>query len=205
MVPSNGASRIHMWTAAVLVAGAVMAGCAAPTAAPTTSPSSTVAVASASYGPVATTVTDGVFRLTAHADQATYRTSDAIGMQAIVTYLGPAPFFAAYGSGPASGGGLVAFDVQQLDGSLAIHGTSPADCAPQPPLVANVPQAFPFVKSGAFDPSAPSDFESRYFADPLLHLPVGRWMLTTRADILGPACSLPAHQLTASVEVTVLP
>jgi hypothetical protein len=205
MVPSNGASRIHVWTAVVLLISALMAGCAAPTAAPTTSPSPTVAAASASYGPVATTVTDGTFRLTAHADRSTYHAGDAIGMHAIVTYLGPAPAFAAYGSGPTSGGGLVVFDVRQLDGSVAIHGTSPADCAPQPPLVADAPQAFPFVKSGAFDPSASSDFESRYFADPLLHLPGGRWMLTTRADILGPDCTLPAHQLTASIEVTVLP
>lgn len=179
-----------------------MAGCAAPTLSP---PASSTVAPTASYGPVETTATDGMFRLTAHADHATDHTGDAIGMQAIVTYLGPAATFAAYGSGPSSGGGLVAFDVQQLDGPLAIHGVSPLDCGPQPALVANEPQTFPFVKSGGFDPSASADFWSRYFADPLLHLPPGHWSLIARADILGPDCSRPAHQLMASVEVTVLP
>jgi hypothetical protein len=58
---------------------------------------------------------------------------------------------------------------------------------------------------GGFDPIASPDFGNRYFADPLLHLPVGHWSLVARADILGPDCSRPAHQLAASVEVTVLP
>lgn len=185
-----------------LIAMAAMAcvvGCAAPTVAPT---GQSTTLPTASYGPVETTVTDGMFRLTAHADHATYHTSDAIGVQAVVTYLGPAASFAAYGSGS----GLVAFDVQQLDGPLVVEGVSTADCGPQPTFVANKPRAFPFVKSGGFDPSASTDFWNRYFADPLLHLPAGHWSLVARADISGLECSLSSqHQLTASVEVTVLP
>ncbi len=48
---------------------------------------------------VQTTVADGMFRLTAHADRATCQTHDAIGMEALVTFLGPATSFPGTGSG----------------------------------------------------------------------------------------------------------
>lgn len=178
---------------------ALMAGCAAPTGIPTLLP--TVAP-TASYGAVETTVTDGLFRLTAHADQATYRTGEAIGMHAVVTFLGPAATFPASGSGS----GLVNFDVQQLDGPLAIQGTWTADCGQHPAFVADQPQTFPFTKSGAINSSASTDFWNSYFADPLMHLPAGRWRLVAEAEISGVDCSLSTeHHLTATVEVTVLP
>jgi hypothetical protein len=178
---------------AAALAGVV--GCSAPSPSPTVAPT-------ASYGPVETTVTDGMFRLTARADQANYHTHDAIGMVALVTFLGPAPNFPATGSGS----GLVTFDVQQVDGPLVIHGVTPLDCIPQPLLVANEPQAIPFAKSGGYDPSASPDFWNAYFADPLLHLPAGHWSLVARADITGVECDPSTlHHLMASVEVTVLP
>ncbi len=183
----------------VVAAVASLVGCASPTTAPTPSPTATPA---ASYGPAETTVTDGLFRLTAHTDHATYHSDDAIGMHAVVTFLGPAATFPATGSGS----GLVNFDVRQLDGPLVIQGVWTADCAPQPQMVANKPRTYVFTKSGGFDPSASPDFWNAYFADPLLHLPAGRWSLVAEADITGVDCNPSTqHHLTASVEVTVLP
>jgi len=132
--------RVVLIGSAVLLAAGCTLASTSSTAAPTPSPTVT---ANASYGPVETTVTDGLFRLTAHADQATYHASDAIGMHAVVTFLGPAANFPATGSGS----GLVNFDVRQLDGPLAIQGVWTADCALQPLLVANKPRTFPFTRA----------------------------------------------------------
>jgi hypothetical protein len=57
---------------------------------------------------------DGAFRLTIHAERPTYRTSEAIGISATLTYLGPEPTVDVLGSGT----GLVGFALRQLDGHL---------------------------------------------------------------------------------------
>ena len=73
-------------------------------------------------------------------------------------------------------------------------------------MTPGVPQTTAFFKSGgvsATDPDAP--FWTSFLADPLLHLPPGQWAVVAQAAIAGPECAPPSHDLTASVEVTVLP
>jgi hypothetical protein len=171
----------------------LLAGCGAPA-------SSTTAHTSESFGSAETTVADALFRLAVHADQATYQASDAIAVHAVLTYTGTDASFVPAGSGE----GLVAFSLRQLDGTLDMEAAVTADCVPHP-MTPGVPQTIPFFKSGAWEPEASdAGFWSRFFADPVLHLPPGRWAIIAQGSIRGPECAPPQHDLTASVEVTVL-
>lgn len=173
---------------------ALLAGCGA--GAP-----STTAHPSESLGPVETTVADARFRLSVHADQATYLSSEAIVVHAVLTYTGTDAAFVPAGSGE----GLVAFSLRQLDGTLDMEAAVTADCVPHP-MTPGVPQTIPFFKSGGYEPEATdAGFWSRFFADPVLHLPPGRWAIIAQGTIRGPECAPPQHDLTATVEVTVLP
>ncbi len=178
----------------LLALTALLAGCGAPVPSTTARPSE-------SLGPVETTVADDLFRLSNHADQATYHSTDAIAVHAVLTYTGTDASFVPAGSGE----GLVAFGLRQLDGTLDMEAAVTADCVPHP-MTPGVPQTIPFFKSGAYEPEASdAGFWSRFFADPLLHLPPGRWSIIAQGSMGGPECAPPLHDLTATVVVTVLP
>ncbi len=152
-------------------------------------------------GPVEATAQDDLFRLTARADQAVYHVNETIAMRATLTYTGTQPAFVAYGAA----GGVVSFSLRQLDGPLHMEGASDDVCA-RHPMAPGSTQMVPFIKSGGFDPAASDgDFWSQYFADPLLHLPAGRWTMLASAAIYGPECGPPHHFLTASLEIEVRP
>ena len=172
----------------------LLVGCGAPRPSATVQPSE-------SLGPADATVADELFRLSVHADQATYHTGDAIAVHAVVTYIGTDATFVPTGSGS----GLVAFSLRQLDGTMKMQAAVPLDCVPHP-MSPGVPQTIPFFKSGAWEAEASdAGFSSRFFADPVLHLPPGRWAIVAEGSMGGPECAPPQHDLTATVEVTVLP
>jgi hypothetical protein len=170
-------------------------GSTAPTLAPTVAPTD-------STGPVESTTQNDLFRLTIRAGRATYRTDEAIApVEAVLTYTGTQPDFAAWGAA----GGPVSFSLRQLDGPLHQEATSDDVCGYQL-MTPGETITVSFMKSGGFDPAASDgDFWSRYFADPDLHLPVGRWLISAALTVYGPECRPPNHFLTTSIEVQVVP
>jgi hypothetical protein len=108
-------------------------------------------------------------------------------------------------SGPS--GSLVAFGVEQIDG--------PIDTGPgwrpesgyyrfEPDEVLDIP----FAKSGGFEADGPmADFWRAWFADPVLRLPEGHYLITAYAYHCGrgAVCRGPWKGLTASVAIQVAP
>ena len=184
----------NRWRLVPLVASvSLLMGCGTSVA-PTGSPNPTLPSPAAS-------VADDLFSLAEHADRATYHASDPIGIQAVLTYTGTDTTLVPSGSGE----GLVAFGLRQLDGPLHMEAAVTADCA-QHPMAPGIPQAIPFFKSGAYEPTASdAGFWSQYFSDPVLRLPPGRWAIIATATIRGRDCASPEHDLTATVEITVEP
>ncbi|MGZ3632490.1 MAG: hypothetical protein ACXWQ6_09380 [Candidatus Limnocylindrales bacterium] len=170
-------------------------GSTVPTPTPTVAPT-------ASIGAVESSAQDDLFRLTIRAGRATYRTNEAIApVEAVLTYTGTQPDFATWGAA----GGPVSFSLRQLDGPLHQEATSDDVCGYQL-MAPGETLSVPFFKSGGFDPAASEgDFWSRYFADPQLHLPAGRWLISAGLTVYGPECMPPNHFLTTSIEVQVVP
>ncbi len=144
---------------------------------------------------------DGAFRVTIHAERPTYRTSEAIGISATLTYAGPEPTVVVLGSGS----GLVGFAVRQLDGHLRMGPAWLQSCRTYS-MGRGAAVAVPFVKSGGFVPSDPDGpFWQAFFADKELHLPAGTWQIDAVLDANLGSCGGEQHPLTASVIVRVEP
>jgi hypothetical protein len=155
--------------------------------------------ASPSSAPVRNTVDDGTFRLTLTAARGTYLASDAIGIVASLTYLGPDAAIDASGSGS----GLVTLRVQR-DGDRMIGGAGGRmNCASYPMVRGKTVDLVPVKVVGfnADDPAA--TFYRAYAADPLLHLPSGTWHLHAFLSATAGGCGAPEHTLDAVVTVVV--
>jgi hypothetical protein len=124
-----------------------------------------------------------------------------IDIGATLTWEAPAPRTTVWGSGS----GPVTFNIEQLDGDIALGGAMTADCAPHE-FERLVPVAFPFRKSGAFSDDDPNaDFYRAYFADPVLRLPAGRWRVTASAGGYLEPCEMnaPGFEITLGAEILV--
>jgi hypothetical protein len=129
---------------------------------------------------------------------------ETIPITTTLRYIGPVKRERATLYGPTRS--LVAFQVEQLDGPI---DTGPG-WGPQcwyyrfgPDEVKDIP----FEKSGGFDPSGPmAPFWKLWFADPVLRLPEGRYVITAYAHHSGRngRCSAPRKTLTASVAIEVV-
>jgi hypothetical protein len=148
-----------------------------------------------------TLVQDGAFRLTISAERPTYRTSEAIGISATLTYLGPDATVEVMGAG----NGLIGFGLRQLDGHLEMDPLWEQSCRTYP-MVRGAAVAFPFVKSGGFiDTDPDAAFWRAFFADKVLRLPAGNWRIEASLNGYLGACGGERHQLKVSVIVRVEP
>ncbi len=146
-------------------------------------------------------VDDGTLKLTLTADRATYAEGDAIAAVATIEYLGPEPSIPV-----SSSPGVVIFSVDRLDGPERVQGGDRLSCVGTT-LERGVPRAFPWAKSGSFDPADPTDtFAETYLTSgPELRLPAGTWRLVAGTAISGAGCVGPERALSAEVVVTVEP
>ncbi len=128
---------------------------------------------------------DELFSLTIHADSGRYAAEEPIKIATTLRYIGDEP--TTVGS---SGGGLVNFSVEQLDGPVDAFAGRDLDCARFEYRPGDV-ESVEFQKSGGYSNDDPmADFWRAFFADPELRLPPGEYRITASADYHhpGPDC-----------------
>jgi hypothetical protein len=104
----------------------------------------------------------------------TWRSDEAIQVATTLTYAGPDARTSVWGSGS----GVVEFQLQELTGNRSVGAPMTADCH-QWDYVRNVPLSIPYPKGAGWSEDDPNAlFYKAYTADPLLHLPPGRWRIT---------------------------
>ncbi len=158
----------------------------------------------ASPGPTASTATggasDGSFAVRMTIEHTTYRIGEPINATAGVTYVGPMAQVVPYGSG----GGMVVFSLEQLDGPLDMGPASDAMCATQPPLSRGSAVFVPFAKSGGFSETDPqAAFWRSFFAEKELRLPRGTWRLHAQLDAWLGGCGAGGEEHTLDAAATI--
>jgi hypothetical protein len=131
------------------------------------------------------------FVLETRLPKATWGPDEAIQVSTTFTWIGAAPMQSVW----ASAGGPVLFGLQQLDGPVTIGPASDLVCA-KADFQRGVVTPVPFAKSGGWsgdDPNAA--FYQRFFADPQLHLPRGRWRLRVTTEGFLAPCDAGARNL----------
>ncbi|MEP6638066.1 MAG: hypothetical protein ABJC39_01840 [Chloroflexota bacterium] len=103
-----------------------------------------------------------------------------------------------------SGGGLLAFEFQQIGGGRHIEPVWTADCAPHT-LATNQPMRSAITKSGGWsNDQQDAQFYRDFFADPVVRLPIGEWDITAVAMFVeGEGCGGASHTLRASIRVRI--
>ena len=173
---------------------AVLVGCA-------TKPSQ--APASTAPGPALRgEATDPEFRLVISTPKATWAAGETIQVEAALSYVGGA----AQATIAGSGGGVIGFSVEEVNGTRRMGPVSDDTCRPFT-IGPGQPMTAPYAKSGGFtaeDPNAA--FYRQFFADPLFRLPEGAWRVTVHASFSTGADCGGGRQvdLAATVQITVL-
>ena len=197
---------------ALLLLCLVVVGCGSETGPTTfapsfsTAPSASAALSSTapatSAGSQRAEVLEGAFDLLLELPKDTWRTDEAID--------GVATLALVNGSGMdlgGSGGGILQFEFDEVNGSRHVLPVSTSDCAPYriergTPMTSSLATSH---KSGGFtadDPNAA--FYRAFLADPAVHLPVGDWRITAIAMFIeGRGCSGLSHTMRATVLVHV--
>ncbi len=146
---------------------------------------------------------DDLFALSIETDRAQVVADEPVAITTTLRYVGAVKDETATVSG---GGDLVAFGVEQLDGAIDTGPGWRLSCSfyeLRPDEVLDIP----FAKSGGFDADGPmADFWRTWFADPVLRLPEGHYVITAYAHHgnRGPFCSGPWRTLSASVAIEVM-
>jgi hypothetical protein len=123
-----------------------------------------------------------------------------IDVAATLIWEGANPMATIWGSGS----GPVSFELEQIDGDMALGGMMTADCAMHD-YARLVPVQIPYRKSGGFsgdDPNA--GFYRAFFADPVLRLPAGRWRVTANAGGYLMPCEMDAPTVDISLSAEIL-
>jgi hypothetical protein len=151
--------------------------------------------------PVEQTVRDDVFTLTLRAPRNVWRAGEPIGVEALLTFVGPAQQVNVVGSGS----GLVMFSLEQLDGDLDVGGGADADCASHP-MTRGRPVVTPYQKSGGWSAEDPNAGKlEAFFRDPVFRLPTGTYQVfATFTGFLG-ECGGVEHSLRADIGLLVVP
>jgi hypothetical protein len=163
-------------------------------ASPTASPNPTVAP-SPSEGPVIGSVGDGIFRLDLKTPHGIYGPDDAIDPVATLFYIGPESTVTFAHAKPTIG-----FRIEEVGGDRTMGGVV-EDVCQATTLQRGEATTFPFVKGGTVEQT----FDRAWFADPILHLPVGTWRiladLDANIDQCGPVGDI--HKLTVQTTIVV--
>lgn len=128
---------------------------------------------------------DREFTLVITSPQATWPEGEAIQVQAELSYEGPLPVTTIW----SSGGGVIGFSVEEVNGDRKMDAIREASCAPYT-IGQGQPITTPYIKSGAINPGEPNEaFYRDFFEDPLFRLPPGSWRITAWASLnTGPDC-----------------
>ena len=126
----------------------------------------------------------------------------AIDVRTTLTWTGPAPKAAIWGSGM----GPVGFLYEELTGrKRTLGGVMTSDCA-QHPYDRGAVTRIPIGKSVAWSEDDPdAAFYREFSRDPLLRLPAGRWRITAELDGMLAPCdaNAPGLKLKAVLEIGV--
>ncbi len=147
---------------------------------------------------------DELFVLSITTDRPEVTAGDPIAITTTLRYVGNVKNKRANVSGP--GGGLVAFGIEQQDGPFDTGPSWRLSCGFhefEPDGVRDIP----FAKSGGFDADdSRADRWRSWFADPVLRLPEGRYVITAYAHHggRGSYCRGPWTTLEASVAIEVV-
>jgi len=190
----RSAALVPLAVVAVLVAGCIQ-GAGAPGQASPPGSSST------SPTPSRVTKSDGTFEVTISTPNAHVAPNEPITIRTTLTYVGPKPSIEAAGSG----GGLVAFSLEEVGGTRSIHSAITADCRTGYRFTRGVPVEQRFGKSGGFSQEDPNaDFIRTYLTDPVLRLPAGRWRVVADLNASEGTCTADGgHVLSVPLEITV--
>jgi hypothetical protein len=127
---------------------------------------------------------DDLFALTIQSARSRYAVDEPIVIETTLRYVG----------GPeqvtvtSSGGGLVGFSIEQLDGPVDALGGRDSDCREYRYGRGDV-ERVEFQKSGGFSNSDPmAEFWRAFYAEPLLRLPAGQYRITAQALYGQPGC-----------------
>jgi hypothetical protein len=181
----------------------VVLGCAQGTATPTPAPSPTLAPGSSVQQGSAEIQraegSQGPFQLVFELPRNTWRTDEAVdGLATLALVNGGRVDLGG------SGGGLLAFEFVEVNGSRRVEPVSTSDCAPYR-LGRGTPITSSIKKSGGFtaeDPNA--NFYRAFLTDPTVRLPAGDWRITAIATFIeGKGCRGQSHTMTAAVLVHV--
>lgn len=154
-------------------------------------------------GPIRASAADQGFRLTATLPADRFAAGQAIDVATELVYEGPNVGASIW----SSGSGPVFFALEQLDGPLEMGGGMNLDCS-EHELRRGVPLRPPFSKSGGFtaeDPNA--EFYRRFYVDPALRLPAGRWRVKAIVSGLLAPCdaNAPSLEFDVALDITVVP
>jgi hypothetical protein len=151
--------------------------------------------------PVERTVRDDAFTLTLRAPRNIWRTGEAVGVEALLTFIGPA----AEANVVGSSSGLVIFSLEQRDGDLDVGGGADADCAPHP-MTRGRPLVVPYQKSGGWSAEDPNAARlEAFFRDPVFRLPVGTYRVVAMFTGFVGECGGAPHSLASDIKLLVVP
>jgi hypothetical protein len=194
--------------AVLVVVVGVLAACGGPT--PSPRPSSSLPVATVEPTPVASpTVTagaadtfarDGRFQLLLSLPASTFRASEPITGEGVLTTLDGREAGIA-----GSGAGVIGFTFREIGGTRSMGGLMTADCAPHTiPAGGDLRATLrPSAGWSAEDPNA--DFYRAFSEASEVRLPAGTWEIAAHAIFMGPGCTQPERNLVAATMVEVTP
>jgi hypothetical protein len=146
---------------------------------------------------------DSQFEIRIRAESATYRSGDAIQINAWLTYLGPKGQEQLAGSGD----GLVGFSWEEQVGRRRQGAIWHSSCATYS-IDRAQPLAVRFIKTGSYSADDPdADYWRQFFADPVFRLSVGRYRIHAETNFSIGDCGHRGsdHHLDAPVDILVLP
>lgn len=148
--------------------------------------------------PVTGQTSDAVFALTIGADHSRYAVDSPITITTELRYIGTAETTTV----TSAFGGVVAFNIEQLDGPIDAWAGRRMSCTQHDYHPGDV-ESVPFAKSGGWSAEDPmADFWRGFFADPELRLPAGRYRISAEASYGVTGCG-DEHTLVASVDIVV--
>ena len=140
---------------------------------------------------------DELFSLTIHADSGRYAAEEPIKIATTLRFVGDEPTTVT-----SSGGGLVVFSIEQLDGPVDVEGAQTADCMPYEYRPGDT-ESTGFRKSGGYSNDDPmADFWRSFFGEPELRLPAGEYRITATAGYGAPECG-EERTIEASIVIVV--
>ena len=126
---------------------------------------------------------DALFSLTIQADRGRYEVDEPVEIATTLRYLGE-----QRATVTSSGGGLVSFSIEQLDGRVDAIAGRDADCA-RFDYRPGDEEPVRFQKSGSYSNDDPmADFWRSFFAEPELRLPAGEYRITASVHYGAPEC-----------------